>query len=176
MAGSARISERLAKRPHRYLIALGSNMRHARLGSPRAVIAAALEELGRAGITVLAAAPVIASAPLGPSRRRYANSAALIATALPPECLLERLQDTERACGRRRRGQRWGARVLDLDIVLWSGGAWASRPLTIPHPRYRERTFVLAPVMRIAPRWRDPVTGFTVRQLYARLTRSNPLP
>ena len=40
----------------------------------------------------------------------------------------------------------------------------------------RERTFVLAPATRIAPRWRDPVTGFTVRQLYARLTRSNPLP
>jgi 2-amino-4-hydroxy-6-hydroxymethyldihydropteridine diphosphokinase len=166
----------LAEPPHRYLIALGSNMRHRRLGDPRKVVMAALAELDGPDVTLLAAAPVVASAPLGPSRRRYANTAALVATLLSPPCLLARLQQVERAFGRRRRGRRWGARVLDLDIVLWSGGACTSRPLTIPHPRYRERAFVLAPAARIAPDWRDPVAGLTFRQLYARLTRSNPLP
>uniref|UniRef100_UPI0015771B8A 2-amino-4-hydroxy-6- hydroxymethyldihydropteridine diphosphokinase n=1 Tax=Sphingomonas bacterium TaxID=1895847 RepID=UPI0015771B8A len=80
-----------------------------------------------------------------------------------------------RAFGRRR-GRRWGARVLDLDIVLWSGGSWRSPGLTIPHPAFRDRRFVLDPMVALAPRWRDPVTGLTIRQLAAQLTRRRPLP
>jgi 2-amino-4-hydroxy-6-hydroxymethyldihydropteridine diphosphokinase len=59
--------------------------------------------------------------------------------------------------------------VLDLDIVLWSGGPWASERLVIPHPEFRSRAFVLAPAAAVAPGWRDPVTGRTLRQLNARL-------
>ena len=121
------------------------------------------------------AAPIIASDPIGPSIRRYANSAAIVATRLAPSELLALLKRVEREFGRRAGGQRWRARVLDLDVVLWSGGPYVDRSLTIPHPLFRERDFVLGPASTIAPHWRDPVTGLTLRQLHARLTRRGAL-
>lgn len=160
----------------RYLIALGSNMRHVCHGPPERVLTAALAALERKGVKVLAAAPVIRSAPLGPSRRRYANGAALIGTKLDPAELLDLLKAVERRFGRTRGGQRWASRVLDLDIVLWSGGAWSSPGLTVPHAAFRQRTFVLVPALAIAPDWRDPLTALSLRQLHARLTRPRPLP
>ena len=156
---------------HRYLIALGSNVRHARFGRPEQVLAEALDALDAAGLIVECAAPVIRSAPLGPSRRRYANSAALVLTELWPDELLAALKGIERAFGRRKGGQRWSSRVLDLDIVLWSGGAWVSPGLLVPHREFRERDFVLRPAAMLAPAWRDPVTGLTIRQLHRRLLR-----
>jgi 2-amino-4-hydroxy-6-hydroxymethyldihydropteridine diphosphokinase len=92
----------------------------------------------------------------------------LVASALAPPDMLALLQAVEREFGRKRRGQRWRARTLDLDIVLWSGGIWVSPDLAIPHPAFRERAFVLTPAALIAPRWRDPLTGLTLRQLAAR--------
>ena len=157
----------------RYLIALGSNQRHPVLGCPSAVLRAALAALpGK----LESAAPVEQSAPLGPSLRRYANGAAVIATDLPPFELLAAMKRIEANFGHRRGGQRWRARVLDLDIVLWSGGCWASSELTIPHPLFRARPFVLGPASAIAPRWRDPLSGLSLQQLKARLTRRAPLP
>lgn len=152
----------------RYLIALGSNMRHVRHGRPERVLLAAAEYLPG---TVEAMAPLVASAPLGPSRRRYANGVAVLRTELMPGPLLARLKQIEREFGRRVGGRRWGSRVLDLDIVLWSGGTWASPGLTIPHPAFRERDFVLGPAAAIVPAWRDPLSGFSIRQLRARLKR-----
>ena len=125
---------------------------------------------------VLAAAPAIETDPIGPSIRRYANSAAVIETDIEPEALLALLKRIEHDFGRRPGGQRWRARVLDLDVVLWSGGAYASADLTIPHPLFRTRAFVLAPAATIAPAWRDPLTGLTVRQLNARLTGPRAVP
>lgn len=181
MAGSARISEPRAARVHRYLIALGSNRWHPHHGPPAATLRAALKVLGEQalagqGLAIVAAGPIVASAPLGPSRRRYANSAAIVASPLAPRALLALLQATEAAFGRRRRGQAWSARVLDLDIVLWSGGSWADPQLTIPHLHFRARPFVLAPAVAIAPGWRDPHTGLTLRHLHARLTAPRALP
>lgn len=155
----------------RYLIALGSNQRHHRHGPPERVLAAALDALAQAGITVEAAAPVIRSAPIGPSLRRYANGAVLVTSELLPIELLAALKGIERQFGRRPGGQRWGSRVLDLDIVLWSGGAWSSPGLTVPHAAFRSRDFVLGPAAALAPGWRDPLTGLSLRQLKARLTR-----
>lgn len=160
---------------HRYLIALGSNVRHPRFGPPREVLAAAIEALQDAGLDVEAVSRVIETPPLGPSRRRYANAAAVLETSLDPPELLDLLQDIESTFGRIRRGARWGARVLDLDIVLWSGGAWAEPRLIVPHPQFRARTFVLAPATQIASDWRDPITGLTLAHLQARLTRADPL-
>lgn len=157
--------------PQRYLIALGSNLPHHRHGPPRAVLAAALEALRATGIVVEARSPVITTTPLGPSRRNYANAAACIACDFPPLALLDLLQATEAAFGRNRRCQRWSARVLDLDIVLWQGGPWRARRLTIPHRAYRQRAFVLIPAAQIAPDWRDPLTGRTIRHQLAHLTR-----
>ena len=135
------------------------------------MLAAALERLGRDGVKVLATAPVLLTDPIGPSLRRYANSAALIETALDPPALLALAKRVEREFGRRTGGQRWTSRVLDLDLVLWSGGCFAGPGLVVPHRLFRTRAFVLDPAVRIAPRWRDPLTGLTVRQLHARLTR-----
>ena len=159
----------------RYLIALGSNQRHARLGAPERVLAAALRALEQSGIHVVRAGPVIRSAPIGPSLRRYANSAAVVETDLSPDALLIALKRIERAFGRTRGGQRWSSRVLDLDIVLRRGGAWSSPGLTVPHVAYRTRDFVLRPALRIAADWRDPLGGGTIRQLHHRLTRAKPL-
>ncbi len=155
-----------------YLIALGSNQRHHRYGSPRKVIAAALVALGEAGLKVERASRVVASRPLGPSQRTYANAAAVIRARLDPPDLLAALQDIEAAFGRRRRGQRWGARVLDLDVVLWSGGPWASPGLVVPHVAFRTRDFVLDPAAEVAGDWRDPNTGLSLRQLWWRIRRS----
>ena len=121
------------------------------------------------------ASPLVRSAPVGPSQRRYANAAVLLDSPLQPPAMLAQLKAIERRFGRRR-GRRWGARVIDLDIILWSGGAWSSPGLTIPHVAFRERRFVLDPLAVIAPDWRDPVTGRTVRQLRCRLTVRRPAP
>ncbi|MDJ0979062.1 MAG: 2-amino-4-hydroxy-6-hydroxymethyldihydropteridine diphosphokinase [Erythrobacter sp.] len=156
-----------------YLIALGSNMRVASLGGPRRVLAAALEALqAEDRVEVVTAAPVVESDPVGPSLRRYANGAAVVESALDPTDMLQVLHAVERQFGRtraQRRGQRWRARALDLDIILWSGGVWVSRELTIPHREMRSRPFVLGPASAIAARWRDPVTGLSLEQLKARL-------
>ena len=94
----------------------------------------------------------------------------LVASEAAPPDMLARLKAIERAFGRRP-GRRWGARVIDLDLILWSGGAWSSPGLTIPHVGYRDRRFVLAPLARVAPAWRDPLSGRSVRHLLAVLTR-----
>lgn len=152
-----------------YAIALGAN-RAGRWGGPADMIAAALAEIGG----VVSASPVLITAPVGPSIRRFANQVAIIASDEAPPNLLARFKAVEADFGRRR-GQRWGARVIDLDIILWSEGAWASRRLTVPHPAFRERMFVLGPLAAIAPDWRDPVTGLCIRHLQARLARHLPL-
>jgi 2-amino-4-hydroxy-6-hydroxymethyldihydropteridine diphosphokinase len=154
---------------YRYAVALGSN-RSGRHGPPARELGAALEALGE----VIAVSKQITTPPLGPSKRRFVNAAVLIETDDDPPALLRRLKAIERGFGRRR-GRSWAARVIDLDIVLWSGGAWSGPGLTIPHPQFRARRFVLDPLVRLAPDWRDPITGRTVRQLRARLTRSRPM-
>lgn len=152
---------------HRYVIALGSN-RRGRHGAPETELRAALDTIGG----VVKASPIIATPPLGPSRRRFANAAALIESDDSPPELLGRLKHIERAFGRRG-GRRWDARVIDLDIILWSGGAWAGPGLTIPHPQFRRRGFVLCPLNAIVPDWRDPLTGRTIRQLAALWSRAD---
>ncbi len=121
------------------------------------------------------ASPIVVTAPLGPSRRRFANAVTIIASDEAPGMLLDRLKSIECDFGRRG-AQRWSARVIDLDIILWSGGCWAGPKLIVPHASFRERAFALRPLAAVAPGWRDPVTGLTVRQLLARLTARRPIP
>ena len=161
---------------HRYLIALGSNQRHPHFGSPRATVAAAMDILDETLGKVKARSPIIETAPVGPSQRRYANAALVLKSKLSPPGMLACLLEAEAAFGRKRRGQPWRSRPLDLDIVLWDGGIFAEPDLLIPHPRFRERDFVLGPAAAVAPRWRDPLTGLTLRQLHARLTHGSPVP
>jgi len=159
-----------------YLIALGSNVRHPRHGDPRKVLSAALASLDDAGLAVVSASQAVSSAPVGPSQRRYANGAAIIASELSPDAMLTRLKRIERDYGRTSGGQRWRSRVLDLDIILWSGGSFGSAHLIIPHIALRQRAFVLGPAAAIAGNWRDPVSGLTIKQLHTRLTRPRPAP
>jgi 2-amino-4-hydroxy-6-hydroxymethyldihydropteridine diphosphokinase len=154
-----------------YVIAIGSNQRHPRYGAPAQIVTAVIEAL-----TPLARSRIISSRPIGPSQRRYANAAILIESALMPPALLLKLKSIEHDFGRRAAGQRWSARVLDLDIILWSGGVWVDKTLTIPHPEYRSRSFVLGPLRNVAPQWRDPLTGFSTLQLKACLDRKRPCP
>ena len=160
----------------RYLIALGSNQRHHRHGAPAKVLRAALAALEGEHIRVEAVSPIIASAPLGHAKRRYANAAAIVNSRHLPKELLAYLKEVERSFGRKRGGRRWNSRVLDLDIVLWQGGSWSSPGLTVPHVAFRARGFVLTPAAAIAAHWRDPVTRLTIKQLQSRLTRPRPLP
>ncbi len=157
-----------------YALALGSNQRHVRHGPPERVIAKALAKLGRKHVRLLARSATIRSRPIGPSLRTFANAAAIVETRLDPSELLARLKRIERKLGRRERGQRWQARVIDLDIILWSGGIWATPDLTVPHIEFRKRAFVLGPLADIAGGWRDPISGLSVRQLKARLDRKRP--
>ena len=97
-----------------YLIALGSNRRHALYGPPSGVVRAAMEELAAIGM-VAARSPVIASPAMGAAQRQFANAALVLDSELTPPALLTALKRMEREFGRRR-GQRWGDRVLDLDV------------------------------------------------------------
>jgi 2-amino-4-hydroxy-6-hydroxymethyldihydropteridine diphosphokinase len=152
----------------RYAIALGSN-RRSRHGSPEATVRAAAEAIGVERLSRILRVPA-----LGPAGRDFANAAALLHSRLDPPELLATLKETEREFGRRF-GRRWGPRVLDLDIVLWEGGAFEGGGLVIPHLAFRERRFVLGPLAEIAPGWRDPISGASVRQLLARLDRRAPV-
>lgn len=162
---------------HFYLIAFGSNQRHPLIGMPANVIDQAVAALETADVDVFAVSPFVQSAAIGPSRRRYLNAAAILSSPLSPPHLLELMLSVEAHFGRQRRGQRWRARTLDLDIILWSGGMWASDdpPLAIPHPAMRFRRFVLCPAAAIAPQWRDPLTNRSIRQLFHVLKRPKPL-
>jgi 2-amino-4-hydroxy-6-hydroxymethyldihydropteridine diphosphokinase len=152
-----------------YAIALGSNRRHGRHGAPARVLTAALDALGELGkvedISTIRSTPA-----LGPAGRGFANAVALLRTRLDPDELLDALKRIERDFGRRG-GRRWGPRVLDLDIILWSEGPWDGPGPLVPHAEFRNRDFVLAPLAEIAADWRDPISGASVRQLRFRLRR-----
>ena len=151
-----------------YAIALGSN-RRSRHGAPAATLRAALAALdGVRAVSAIRATPA-----LGPAGRAFANAVAIVESDLMPDALLAGLKAVERAFGRRP-GRRWGPRVLDLDIILWSEGAWDGAGPIIPHPEYRRRAFVLQPLAELAPFWRDPLTGLRIRHLLARLTAPRP--
>lgn len=159
---------------HRYALALGSNRAQSAARPPRRLLAEAAILIAQLG-KVQAIAPVITTLAIGPSLRDFVNGALIIESALGPEAMLRALQMIEKRLGRRRH-RRWGARRMDIDIILWSGGRWNSRSLRIPHPHFRTRAFVLTPLRTIAATWRDPVSGLTVRQLHARSRKATALP
>lgn len=163
-------------KPHLYLIASGSNRRHHRHGLPEHVVRAAHLALEcHPDIDLIAEAPVVRSAPMGAAQRDFANSAVYLSTQLSPPDLLDLLKNMERDFGRKS-GKRWGDRVLDLDIILWSGGIWQDDGLSIPHPGFRERGFVLRPLLALAPDWRDPISGRTIGHLSHMLDRPRRKP
>jgi 2-amino-4-hydroxy-6-hydroxymethyldihydropteridine diphosphokinase len=156
---------------HLYAIAIGSNRLHGRHGRPSGVVEAAIARLDEE-FGLFDASPIVLNAAYGGAGRDFANAVALVECDLEPPEMLTRLKRIERDFGRRR-GKRWGPRVLDLDVVLWSGGRWRSRGLTVPHEQIARRSFVLHPLAAIAPGWR--VEGaLTARHLTQRLARRAP--
>jgi 2-amino-4-hydroxy-6-hydroxymethyldihydropteridine diphosphokinase len=157
--------------PYLYALGIGSNRPHGRHGRPAGVVEAAIARLDQE-FGLFDASPIVLSAAHGPAGRDFANSVALVESDLEPPRLLKRLKAIEREFGRRP-GRRWGARVLDLDLLLWSGGQFGSRNLVVPHPEIAKRGFVLGPLTAIAPSW--PVQPpLTARHLAHRLARRRP--
>jgi len=155
---------------HLYAIAFGSNRPHGRYGRPPGVVEAAIARLDEE-FGLFDASPIVLNAAHGGAGRDFANAVALVESDLEPPEMLTRLKRIEREFGRRR-GRRWGPRVLDLDLALWSGGKFQSRWLTVPHPQLVRRSFVLGPLAAIAPNWR--ADSLTVRHLAHRLARRRP--
>ena len=160
----------MAGATHLYAIAIGSNRPHGRFGRPAAVVEAAIARLD-AEFGLFDASPIVLNAAYGGAGRDFANAVALVESSLEPPAVLSGLKSLEREFGRRR-GRRWGPRVLDLDIALWSGGRFRSRSLSIPHPHLADRSFVLHPLAAIAPSWR--IGALTIRHLADRLARRRP--
>ncbi|HEX5715492.1 MAG TPA: 2-amino-4-hydroxy-6-hydroxymethyldihydropteridine diphosphokinase [Thermoanaerobaculia bacterium] len=100
----------------------------------------------------------------------YLNTAVLANTSLEPGDLLALAKALELAAGRRR-GARFGPRPLDVDLLLYGDRQSSAPELTLPHPRLRERRFVLAPLAEIAPDLRIPPDNAKVSALLARLPR-----
>ena len=154
-----------------YAIAIGSNRPHGRYGRPAGVVEAAIARLDR-DFSLFDASQIVLNPAHGGAGRDFANAVALVENDLEPLEMLSTLKALEREFGRKP-GRRWAPRVLDLDIVLWSGGAYRVRDLMIPHPQLAVRSFVLQPLAAIAPRWRVGAT--TIRHLAHRQARRTPL-
>lgn len=141
-------------------IALGSN-----LGDSWQTLQQALSALHcPPTLELLAQSSVYQTVAIGPPQPDILNACALLNTTLSAQALLHQLLEIEQRFGRVRR-ERWGPRTLDLDLLFY-GQAIVSEPtLHIPHPRLRERAFVLIPLAEIAPAWRDPLSGQSVQAL-----------
>jgi 2-amino-4-hydroxy-6-hydroxymethyldihydropteridine diphosphokinase len=136
-------------------IGLGSN-----LDRPVSQVQGAFRELDALPATrLLRRSPLYRSAPLGPpGQPEYVNAAAMLETRLTPHALLDLLQGIERRHGRLR-GERWGPRSLDLDLLLFADRRIDSRRLQVPHPEISRRPFVLIPLYDIAPDLTLPGVG-----------------
>jgi 2-amino-4-hydroxy-6-hydroxymethyldihydropteridine diphosphokinase len=149
----------------RVAIALGSNLGD-RDGYLRAAIAAL-----QPSIRHLRVSTFHDTAPVGVGPQpTFLNATAVGETSLAARALLDTLLAVEHDLGRERPFP--GApRTVDLDLILYGDAVIDEAPsLIVPHPRFRERRFVLEPLAEIAPDWRDPVTGQTIEELLRNLT------
>lgn len=155
------------------LVALGSNLgdRHAHLDAAVAALAAT------PGVRLIARSRAHETAPVGgpPGQGPFLNAGVSLGCDLAPEALHARLIEIEEAAGRVRT-VRWGERTLDLDLILFGDRIIDTPGLTVPHPRFADRGFVLGPLAEIAPDAVDPMSGLTIGALLARLDPPAPSP
>ena len=148
--------------PERAWVGLGGNV-----GDAVATVRAAIEALSRLPGTRLLRASRLYRTPAWGVREQadFINAVVLLETSLGPRVLLDRMLEIERNFGRERR-ERWGPRVLDLDLLDHRGTVrdGPDSPL-LPHPRLSDRAFVLLPLRDIAPGWRHPASRRTIAEL-----------
>jgi len=144
-------------------LALGSNV-----GDSRHHIEDAIELLG-ACVTNIVTAPMYVSKAVGyTDQADFFNTVITGKTHLTPHELLGFVKKIERQVGRVTRF-RWGPREIDIDIIFYGDLSMQEPDLTIPHPRFRERDFVLEPLCKLSPAYIDPVSKQSVRALLERL-------
>ena len=108
--------------------------------------------------------------PIGGSKQRdFKNGVVLIETTLTVRPLLKVIKSIENKLGRKKNAQRWGPRVIDLDILIYEQVVLKSKRLSVPHSMMHERFFVLAPFAEIAPRLKHPLLNKTIKKLLAEL-------
>lgn len=147
-----------------YYIALGSNM-----GDRLAYLQAGLDGLRAAGVTVTAVSAVYETEPWGKTDQApFLNAVCAVRTEREPTELLAEMLAVEAAAGRERR-EHWGPRTLDLDLVYGEGMSCSSQYLTLPHPYFWERAFVLAPLADLVPefQWQGQTIAARLRELTA---------
>lgn len=129
-------------------IGLGSN-----LENPEQQIRSAVDAIKQIPDTLLSGLSALYySRPMGPKDQPdYMNAVAKLSTSLTPIALLDELQKIENDAGRVRKDNRWGPRILDLDILLYNNDVINSERLIVPHYGLKEREFVLIPLNEIAP-------------------------
>ena len=137
-------------------IGVGSN-----LGDPRTQVLQAFSKLAELASTrVVLTSPIYRSRPFGPVKQPdFANAVVGLLTQLEPLELLAGLQAIEAAQGRPRERERWGPRIIDLDLLVYGQRRLADPDLTVPHPGIVERNFVLYPLADIAPDLEIPGLG-----------------
>jgi 2-amino-4-hydroxy-6-hydroxymethyldihydropteridine diphosphokinase len=142
-------------------LALGSN-----LGDREEYLRSGLRGLAARGIDIVRVAPVYSTEPLVVVEQPwFLNTVIEARTQLAPSELLNACLDVERENHRVRTEGLKGPRTLDIDIIFYDARIIREPGLTIPHPSFAGRRFVLAPLADIAPDFRDPVSGKTIREL-----------
>jgi 2-amino-4-hydroxy-6-hydroxymethyldihydropteridine diphosphokinase len=145
-------------------LALGSN-----LGDSRSILDGAIDRLrSHSQIELIAVSSWYRTKPVGPPQPDYLNGCATLQTSLEPFELLTALHAIEAEFGRVRE-QHWGARTLDLDLLLYDDRIIDTPSLQVPHPRMTERAFVLMPLAEIAAETIEPRSGLTIADLCDRL-------
>ena len=146
-------------------LGLGSNM-----GAKITNIKNAVEAIGAIeGIRVIKTSSLYATEPWGKKDQAgFINAAVEIVTSLTPGQLLERLQEIEIKMGRQR-SEKWGPRIIDIDILLFGDEVLESRKLTVPHPHMRNRLFVLIPLEEINSAIRFPDDGMDIKEVLTRV-------
>jgi 2-amino-4-hydroxy-6-hydroxymethyldihydropteridine diphosphokinase len=151
------------------LIGLGAN-----LGDPARAFANAIDKLALRG-DVVSVSRLWRTRPLGPDQPDYCNAVVLIRWEGAPAGLLHASRDLEVAAGRNRSTeQRWGPRVLDLDLLMVRDLVWRGPELDLPHPRFHQRAFALVPSAELVPEWVHPFVGRTIGELAEEVLRDDP--
>jgi 2-amino-4-hydroxy-6-hydroxymethyldihydropteridine diphosphokinase len=139
-------------------------------GDRPAHLAEARAKISLSAGPILQSSSIYETAPWGKAGQPdFLNQALEISTRLDAPALMKRMLEVEEAMGRRRL-EKYGPRIIDIDILFFNDAIIREPGLVIPHPELANRRFVLTPMEEIAPKWRHPVLNRTVRELLAECT------